>query len=99
MEGDGDSKIGTGAGSDDTVISQCERKITHQCNHQANVILIIVANDYYNNFNLTNIDSTLNDISLVWKFFRRFKCFNPDQIFILGNLTSKVRCSLGGIDI
>lgn len=70
-------------------MSLCERKLSHICKHSPNSILIIYVNSYtYSTF----LPSAHNDATLIWKYFRRNKCFNKDQIFIFGDLDIKNKC-------
>jgi hypothetical protein len=65
---------------------KCGRKITHKCKWDPYSRLIIVSHDYSRFSPLSALTSSLNDVSITWKYFRRQKCFNEDQIFVYGDL-------------
>lgn len=63
----------------------CERKIKHICDYRKNNRLLIIAHDYHDTF-FNNLNSSINDITIVWNYFRRNKCLKKDQIYIHGKL-------------
>ena len=63
---------------------RCDRKITHDCRYRSNVQLIIYANDYSSHGTLLKLESSINDVTLIWKYFRRYLCFNENQITVRG---------------
>ncbi len=69
-------------------MGECSRKISHKCLFNNNHLLFIIAYDYANKWSAStnSLSSSLNDVSLIWKVFRRKYCLNTDQIFIFGEL-------------
>lgn len=65
---------------------RCDRKITHDCRYRSNVQLIIYANDYSSHGTLLKLESSINDVTLIWKYFRRYLCFNENQITVRGGI-------------
>lgn len=63
---------------------KCGRKLTHECKYRSNVMLIIYANDYSSHGKLLKLESSINDVTLIWKYFRKYLCFNEDQIIVRG---------------
>lgn len=62
----------------------CGRKITHECKYRPEVRLIAVGNDYSGKG--FPLKSSINDITLIWNYFRRRQCFSESQIIILGDM-------------
>lgn len=67
-------------------MSTCSRKLPHKCRYNPDSRLIIYARDYSKYGSLIKLNSTINDVTLVWKYFRRSHCFNEDQITVLGDI-------------
>lgn len=67
-------------------MGECTRKLSHRCRYREDHVLLIIGNDYSNVSRLMALDSVLNDISLIWRYFRRYQCFSREQIFIGGSL-------------
>lgn len=72
----------------------CERGLEHKCSFREDNRLLVIGHDYYgktrstrNTRNTRNtLNSSLNDITIVWNYFRRKKCLNKQQIYIYGEL-------------
>lgn len=65
---------------------KCGRQITHKCRWNPNTKLIVIAHDYSQFSPMSALTSALNDVSMIWKYFRRKRCLHEDQIFIYGNM-------------
>lgn len=63
----------------------CQRLLTHNCFYRENNKILIIAHDY-NSCSLNNLNSSINDVTIVWNYLRRKRCFNENQIFIYGDL-------------
>jgi hypothetical protein len=72
--------------SKDFIKGVCLRKITHKCRYNPETRLIIVANDYSKHGSLSTISCVLNDVTLVWNYFKRYHCMSDSQITVLGVL-------------